>query len=389
LRLRDYFFMSFHNLSINALRSLLTMLGIIIGTASLIATVSIGFGGQQRIEMELGKLGIDEMVITSKADRTGMRAKLWAEDIQRITERIDQIDGGYPVLSDSAQLSANTKTVPMVLCGTTSEFFRLDKLTLLHGRFLSPLDSGNAVIVIGEEVAGDLFPDPQDALGQHVLVNQLSCEIVGVYENSFSISQNRNTYMPVDVAEKLLGTNEMTRLAFYTSHTDNLVSLGRDATRLLLEYHAPQYGIYSTATMARELELAEQVITIFVLVMASMAVLAMLSGGIGVMNIMLVSVKERTREIGIRKALGARDSQISLQFLIEAALLSMTGGALGVGAGALLAYVAAGWIEIPYVWLGSAALVAVVFCALVGFCFGVYPAGKASKLDPVESLRQE
>nr|WP_122013442.1 ABC transporter permease [Maliibacterium massiliense] len=394
MRLRDYFSMSFYNLSLNAVRSFLTMLGIIIGTASLIAVSSIGQGGQVRIQSELNKFGIDEIYIYTETDEAGNAPTLTNEDVDFLLQRIDALEGGYPIITSGAEMAYRGRIIGTALLGTTAQFYRMGHVDLIEGRFLSPFDTAASepVAVIGRDTARSLFGQ-ESAIGKYVQIAQRPFRVVGVYKQNGYVAVDSKTqeacYIPVAMMQQLSGSKQVNRIVMYTQDTDALVALGHEATRSLQAKYGPARGTYASATLAKELALADEVMGIFMLVMGAVAALALLVGGIGVMNIMLVSVKERTREIGIRKALGARDGQVLLQFLIEAAMLALVGGALGVGLGAALGLIAANMIGIPYIWMGTSAVLAVLFCTAIGLVFGVYPARKAAMLDPVDALRQE
>jgi len=406
LVLVENFRVAFSALRANLMRSILTTLGIIIGVAAVIAVVSIVQGLQFTITEQLQGVGATFMVISPKADRDfpGMVArqvKLTSEDAEAIEERIPGVKRLAPSIFGRATLKyRDRKHTPGFIIGADENWQDVTNQTVDRGRFFSQVDTDNRrkVVVIGEDVIDelDLGPDP---LGKEVYVDNYPATIIGVMESkgqSLGMNMDDIAFVPFNSALTLFGRNagDQIQIRLQAENTEMVEQVKDGITRLLRQRHRIPTGEPDDFDIQTQDEILETVGTILgsvTAVVGGVVGIALLVGGIGIMNIMLVSVTERTREIGVRKAVGARRQDVLVQFLIEAVTLSLVGGAIGLalgyGMGALVSKLIPNFppAHVP-VW---AVALAFGFSAMVGIFFGIYPAAKASRLDPIDALRYE
>jgi putative ABC transport system permease protein len=389
------------------LRSFLTILGVVIGVASVIVLMSIGQGSTQQILENIESMGANLITIRpgsfmSFGVRGGMSQTLTTEDSEAIAAQVSHISAVAPSYTSSLQLVAGNNNTNTQVYGTTPEYVTVNNLEISQGKFFTAEEyqRNTKVAVLGATVAEDLF-GTTDPIGQQVRMGTIIVRVIGVLEAkgvSFGSSDDA-VYIPLTVMQQAVAqprTPQGGRIVSTVSLTvsdekytqdviDNITSLLR--TRHQLSAFAnDDFNIMSTEEMASMLEETTGTLT---LLLGAVAAISLLVGGIGVMNIMLVSVLERTREIGIRKALGARDTDIWGQFLFEAALLTFSGGIIGVviGWGLSILVNAMGWMN-------TVVSVNIVFLAVgvaiaIGLFFGFYPAWNASRLNPIEALRSE
>ncbi|MCC6746956.1 MAG: ABC transporter permease [Deltaproteobacteria bacterium] len=393
----------------NKTRSLLTMLGVIIGVAAVIAMVAIGEGAKARVEQAFTSLGTNLVVVmpgTTTAGGAhggfGSQPSLTWEDLRAIRAELSSVRYAAPLLRSAGQVISEEQNWGTGIIGTTPEYFAIRSWKASLGRLFdqAEVEAGTKVVVLGQVVAEKLFGPEVNPVGRFVRLKNVPFEVVGVLvpKGQSGMGQNADdaVYVPAAAFESRIEggmrqfINGMIMLGASTQgDTERAV---RDVTRLLRERHRippggdNDFSVHNVTEMASAFQQSTETLTTL---LASIAIVSLIVGGIGIMNIMLVSVTERTREIGVRMAVGAKPRHIRAQFLVEALVLSMIGGvigmALGIGAASRIGS-QFGW---PVLVRPDIVMVAVGFSALVGVVFGLYPAHKASRLDPIEALRYE
>lgn len=406
MRLGVTFLTAFRALRRNKMRSLLTALGIIIGVGAVIAMVGIGNGAKSQVEAQIASMGDNVMLIFSgSVDRGGRKsgiggaATLTVEDAVAISHEIASVEMITPEVTGNVRVSFGNQNWATRVNGVSPEYFEIRRWVFFQGAPFTERDVRTAakVAVIGTTVANTLFGSRGAAMGQVVRLKGVPFTVVGVLEvkgaSFLGNDQDDTAIVPYTSAMKrVLGMNNLPRITLSVEEGHALADAQSQVDALLRERHRigrdrePDFIVRSQEEIASMATATSRVMT---LLLGAIASVSLIVGGIGIMNIMLVSVTERTREIGIRLAIGARGSDILLQFLIEAITLSSLGGlvgiALGLGTGKLVSHFA-GW---PVVITPGPVLFAFAFSAAVGVFFGFYPARQAAALDPIEALRYE
>jgi putative ABC transport system permease protein len=391
----------------NKTRSGLTMLGIVIGIASVIAMVAIGQGAQASIQANIQSLGANLLTVTPGAQRTpgstvstgrGTAQTLTKADSDAIQSGVTQISGVSPESSGRYQIVAGGNNTNTTVIGSEPVYPQVHNLTFSEGSFFSAaqVSSYAKVAVIGPNVVTDLFTTGADPVGQTININNIPFTVIGVTVSeggtSFS-SPDNNIYIPLSTAQQFLtGTQYVTSIAVQAQSQAAMTSVQQQITTLLLTRHGisnPAAADFSVINQATVVATASSVTGVFTTLLASVAGISLLVGGIGIMNMMLTTVTERTREIGLRKAIGAQRGDISTQFLVEAVMLTFLGGAIGVVLGWLASLAVSHFASIAtQVSMGSVFL-AFGVSAAIGIIFGYYPATRAARLNPIEALRYE
>lgn len=392
---------------VNKMRSILTMLGIIIGISSVIAVLTIGNGGQAAINGEFESFGVNRLMVYMNYDEDyTLRDMMTLDDVEALNEALgDQVQGISPSYSQNMQVieklqAKDSDGISVTAMGVNETYNHIVDVDLLEGRFIKHTDSVGSrfITIIDEKLANDVFGST-DVLGKKITLStynqKLTFTIVGVQkaeEQSLLSGYNQMStiYIPYKTMTRILGMGDtLSSLEVNASMDADKEEIEDTILSVLSKRHRNEESMYMVYSAESEIEVINSVTGVITGIISAIAAISLLVGGIGVMNIMLVSVTERTREIGIRKALGARRKDILMQFLVEAIIISLLGGIIGTILGAGIAALAAWRLEFPMVIPISAVVIAWGFSAGVGIFFGLYPANQAAKLDPIDALRYE
>jgi putative ABC transport system permease protein len=398
---------AFRALVRNKMRAALTMLGIIIGVSAVIAMVSIGQGASASVQAQIESIGTNLLFVSAGAQNVGgVRSgtgdsgtnTLTVEDLEAIKREVPSVSMVTPSINARSQLVAGNMNWNTSVQGVSEQYPEIRKWSVQSGSFFTDADVRSAarVIVIGQSIADNLFPG-MDAVGQTVRVANLPFRVVGVMAAKGQDPQGRDqddtAFAPYTTVQKKVLGNTTVRIAYVSAVSQDATYTAQSQIgELLRQRHkltANEPDDFTVRNMTDVAEAANETSKTMTILLACIAGVSLLVGGIGIMNIMLVSVTERTREIGIRMAIGARSSAVRSQFLIESIVLSLTGGTVGIllGVGLSLAIPAMlGW---PTLVSMMAIVGSVIFSVAVGVFFGYYPARKAAALDPIEALRYE
>jgi putative ABC transport system permease protein len=401
---------AFRALQLNRLRSALTMLGIVIGVAAVIATAAIGSGAKQRIQQQIASIGSNIIMVlpgslTSSGLRmgTGNAVTLSESDARELPAQCPDIALAVPVVRGGAQIVYENSNWATILYGTTPGFLEVRDLSVAEGASFSQqdVDSANKVAVLGKTVVSNLFGE-MDPVGQSIRIKNVPFLVVGVLDRKGQSptgqDQDDVILLPISTAKrKVIGIKSANADAvdsiIMAAKGGNQIQVAQDEAKALLRqrHHlaSSEDDDFSIRNMEEIFAAQEASSRIMSIMLAAVASVSLIVGGIGIMNIMLVSVRERTREIGLRQAVGAKTRDILTQFLVEAVTLSIAGGCVGVFLGIAASMVISRLASWNTVVSMGAVLLAVFFSGFVGISFGYYPARKAAYLDPIEALRSE
>jgi putative ABC transport system permease protein len=401
------FKIAFRALARNKMRSALTMLGIVIGVSAVIAMVSIGQGAQALVQEQIASVGTNLLFVGAGSQNVGgvrsgtgatQSNRLTVEDIEAIRREIPTVAMASPTVNTRAQLVFGNQNWNVQVQGVNEQFQEIKKWKVASGEFFTEADVRTAarVIVLGKTVADELYQGA-DPVGQVVRVRELPFRVIGVMvakgQDGSGRDQDDTAFAPFTAVQKKLLAITHVQFAYVSAISPEATyTAQKDIAQLLRQRHklAPnEEDDFFVRNLTDVAEAADETSKTMKYLLVSIALVSLLVGGIGIMNIMLVSVTERTREIGIRMAIGARSSAVRTQFLIESIVLSLTGGGIGIVLGIVISFI----IPMMLGWPTLISLVAIIgsvfFSVLVGVLFGYYPARKASGLDPIDALRYE
>jgi putative ABC transport system permease protein len=386
----------------NALRSGLTMLGIVIGVGAVIALVSIGRGATEKVTADIAKLGRNLLTLTPgtfvRGGASASAPPLTLDDGKAILREVVGVKTVASAAMSQAQVIYGNANARTSVTGSDNAFFEVRGYSVASGRLFSHAEtqSGQAVCVIGNTVKTELFKE-QDPLGAQIRVGRVACQVIGLLEakGQAGMGQDQDdiVVLPLRAFQRRIAGNLDVTIIFVSAAEGRPTAVIADRITSLMRQrrHRPpgaedDFSVRDMAEIAQAVTSSSNALTAL---LGAIAAVSLVVGGIGIMNIMLVSVTERTREIGIRLAIGAFAGEVMMQFLLEAIVISTLGGVIGVALGLLGSYFAAGALAVPFVVAPDIVTLAFVFSACVGVLFGYLPARKAARLNPIEALRHE
>lgn len=391
------------NLRGNILRTLLTMLGIIIGIASVIIIISMGQGATASIVDRISTLGANTINVFPGARRRGPGAinetvtSLVPKDVEAIAE-LENVTAASGVVSTRTTVSYRGKNMSSSINGVEAAYQQIQSLEIDSGSFFdeSQVRGMAKMAVIGIDIVSELFEEGEEPLGKAIRVGGKSFKVIGVLEqNDASGMSNPNEaiYIPLDTMMKtVIGQNYLGNIVILATDSKLVDQVVEDVENLLMDRHEiidMDLKDFTIMNFQEMISTISNVTGILTTLLSAIAAISLLVGGIGIMNIMLVTVTERTKEIGLLKSIGAKNNQILIQFLLEAVALTVTGGLIGVTIGTGVSFVIAKAVNIPFIAKLSSVVIAVGVSSLVGVVFGYYPARNAAKLNPIDALRYE
>ncbi|MDD2646714.1 MAG: ABC transporter permease [Patescibacteria group bacterium] len=407
MRISDLFQETFLALLANKARSGLTVLGIVIGIGSVIAMISIGQGAQGSIQSSIQSLGSNLILVTPGMQRgvgnqvsqgRGSAQTLTLEDASAISQNIFNISGVAPDLSGRYQVTAKGTNTNTSIDGVTPFYSSVRNIEIADGVFITDQNVANLsrVAILGSAVSEDLFGTDVSPIGQTIRIKNINFTVVGLTKSKGGTgfgSQDDMIFIPLTTAQQFLaGSQRVSTISVQATSQAVMSQVQEDITFLLLERHHISDSALADFSILNQSDIvaaASSVTNTFTILLGSVAAISLLVGGIGIMNMMLTTVTERTREIGLRKAIGAKGGDINLQFLTEAIMLTFVGGIVGVIFGWLISWGVYQFANIATKVSLTSILLAFGVSALIGIIFGYYPARRASKLNPIEALRYE
>ncbi len=391
----------------NKARSSLTILGIVIGIASVIAMIAIGQGAKNNIEYSIQSLGSNLVLVMPGMQRSagagvsqarGSATTLTLDDAEAIASQVTAVAAVAPDLSGRYQVTAKGTNSNTSVVGTTASYTAIRSVEVAEGNFITEhnVKSLSKVAVLGPTARDDLFGEDSNPVGQTIRIKSIDFKVIGVTAekggSGFS-NQDDMIFIPISTAQQfLVGSNKVSTISVQAEDQESMAQMQQDITDLLLARHNitnAALADFSTMNQSDVIATASSVTDTFTALLGSVAAISLLVGGIGIMNMMLTTVKERTREIGLRKAIGAKRRDISWQFLLEAMMLTFLGGIIGIILGWLISLIIRQFANIAASVSLSSVFLAFGVSAAIGIVFGYYPARSASRLNPIEALRYE
>ena len=402
--LQNAFFLAFREIRRSAMRSILTTLGIVIGIASVIAMVMLGDATTAYITQSISKLGTNMLMVSPGQERKGMPSsslmakKFTNNDVEAIKKEIVNIRGAAPVGSTMIRAVYGNQNYSTTVEGSDNDYFIIKDWIFASGRNFNEVEllSGKAVCVIGQSVRKELYGE-SNPIGTSLRLENFSCEVIGLLESKgaamFGMDQDDVVVVPIKMFQRRMsGNQDISRIMISASSAD-VIEDAKQATIMLLQERRRigandenDFFVHDMREMVQTLSSTTKMLT---LLLGAVAAISLLVGGIGIMNIMLVSVTERTHEIGIRLAIGALEREVLLQFLVEAVVLASLGGIIGIFLGVGIGVGAAMLFDLPLIFNIPIVITAFIFSTTVGIVFGYFPAQKAARLNPIDALRHE
>ncbi len=407
MELREIIIEAFSALNVNKLRTVLATLGIVIGIGAVIALVSLGQGGQKAVESQIQSLGSNLLTVIPGAIRPG--------DIRSLSGTSNNLtlDDAKAIMKDSANLGVENVSAELLRRATVSigrentstqvvgilpTYQTVRNVQVASGVFISQsdVDGQTKVAVLGPQVVSDLFGDGANPVGQTIRVNKIAFKVIGITASKGGVgasNQDDIVLIPLSTAQKILfGVDYLGSISIQVTDQNKMDDTRDKIGYFLLARHKIQNPTNADFTIFSQNDIlasAQQITGIFTTILSGIAAISLLVGGIGIMNIMLVTVVERTREIGLRKALGAKRDIVIKQFLVESIMLTVAGGALGMMLGILISFLVSRIISLPFIVSPFAVVLAIGVSGIIGILFGWYPAKRAANLSPIEALRYE
>jgi len=385
---KEYFSIAWRSVVAHKIRALLTTLGVVIGVSSVILLLSLGNSAKAEAANQIRAIG-SNLIIVRVTDRNGVLPTIWLDELKDS----GKLAAYSEIISGNTSYVVNGQNFDVSVSGVNQDYGFVSSLELTSGRFLSQIDLDNnlPVVVIGPKVAEKLFP-LTDAIGETMVIQGVQFRIIGILTErgtNFNGDLDATAYIPIDFAGTLFPYRLNSKTYYLASETEDTVATSMRKIESYLTSVLPSANEFNVFSQSQILGVMNTLMGLLTTLLAGIASISLIVGGIGIMNIMLVTVRERTREIGVRKALGAKRSQILIQFLIEAVIITTLGGLIGLG----VSYVGAAIIQYlsdfkVTVGLDSVFL-SLIFSITIGVVFGIYPANKASQLEPVDALRYE
>lgn len=386
--IKEYFSISFRSVFSHKVRAILTTLGVVIGVASVILLMSLGNSAKAEAANQIRSIG-SNLIYINVRDTQGNLPEDWLETIKEDAK----IDAYSPLISSSVNYIVEGQTQTVTISGVNEDYAYINSLSMTSGRFLSKEDIDYSVpsVVLGSKIPNLLFPN-QEVLGSTLLIKGMPFQVVGVVEErgtNFGGDNDLMVYISSEFASRMSGFSSPVKIFYIAAESEDTIDFSLNRIETYLDYIFPSQDSYNAFSQSQILSVMDTLMGLLTTLLTGIASISLIVGGIGIMNIMLVTVRERTKEIGIRKALGARQSQILLQFLIEAVIITVLGGLFGLIISYLGALLISFLTDFNVVLGWDSVTISLGFSLTIGLIFGIYPAYTASKLEPVEALRFE